>query len=327
MKHRVLYGVEDGNYTMDRVEICHLTWDIKDANSDAKDRSGDYFDKDNEFSLGNDPDLYCSAFNYQFGGGTAIISTLKFDLTETERFPVGTNWQTYKHTDENIKHPNTISIDSQLERDASKTVLRNFLESNGIKLTKKTIDPAKLKKIDLIMAIIDLMKFESNDKILEKLNQAQNKSMEVFDRTIFLSKAIRTTAKCILTDEKFIEGELRVGFYVINFREPSKMMTKWCKFDDFFNIPKNKLIELIKKKKLCKENINVIVPNTIDNLMFDDKPVLASSSLSQLEIDKVKQSLIEYHNNIDINNSNNDIKRSLDNDDDNNDNVSKKICL
>lgn len=328
MKHRILYAVEDANYTADRVAICNLTWDKEDAVLDAQCRSGRYGWKDNEDEFGNEfGDEFSTIFNYGGGAGTAIISTLKFDLTDEGRFPVGTNWQTYRHTDESKKVPSKISIDSQIERDTSKTELRKFLESNGIKLSKTTVDPAKLKKIDMVMAIIDLMKFEPVGNILEKLNVAQNKSNEAFDRTIFLSKTIRTTAKCILTEEKFIAGELRVGFNVINFREPDKMMTKWCKFDEFFNLPSYKLHDLVKKKKLSKENINVIVPSAIENLMFDDKPAL--DSLSQSEIDRVKQALIIYQN-LGENSSKTgsvDIKRPLENDENENENVSKKLRL
>lgn len=229
---------------------------------------------------------------------------------------------TYKHNNENEKFPSKISIDSQLEMDTSKSTLRKFLEENGIVISKRyNLDPAILTKRDMIMAIVDLMKFESKANIIEKLQALQNKPIEVFDRNIFLSKAVRATAKCILTDEKFQVGELRVGFNIVNFREPNKMMTKWCKFDEFFKIPKQQLMELIKRRKLFKENINIIVPTTIDNLMFDEEPAL--KSLSQSEIEQVKQSLLAYQN---LNSTNVDIKRQYDAEE-NDENVSKKRCL
>ena len=282
-------------------------------------------------ALLGDSDLYNSVFNYEFGGGTALVNVIKFDLTDSRRYPVGTNdYMKYVHDNEKGERPSKISIDSHLEMDTNKSTLRKFLEENGIVLSKRlNLDPAKFSKHDMIMAIIDLMKFESKDNIIEKLKAIQNKPVEVFDRNIFISKTVRTTAKCILTDEKFQAGEKRVGFNVINFREPSKMMTKWCKYDEFFKIPKHQLMELIKRRKLCKESINIIVPTTIENLMFDDEPAL--KSLSQTEIEQVNRSLLEYHN---INGSSSvDIKRPYDgvdgeeNDENVVENVSKKRCL
>jgi hypothetical protein len=333
---RVLYGVENSNYSAYKSEICYLTFDKKDANLHAECMTGDYQSRDHHDDLvNNDSDLYSSVFNYDFGGGTALINVIKFDLADLSRYPVGTDdYMKYIHNPENGERPTTISIDSHLERDTTKSTLRKFLEENGIVISKRfNLDAAKFTKRDMIMAIIDLMKFESKANIIEKLKAIQNKPIEVFDRKIFISKTVRATAKCILTDEKFQTGELRVGFNVINFREPNKMMTKWCKYDAFFNVPKHQLMELVKRRKLCKESINIIVPTTIENLMFDDKPAL--TSLSQSEIEQVKLSLLEYHN---INDSSKnvdvvDIKRSYDggdgeeNDENVVENVSKKRCL
>ena len=338
---RVLYGVENSNYSAYKSEICYLTFDKKDANLHAECMTGDYQWRDHHDDLvNNDSDLYSSVFNYDFGGGTALINVIKFDLADLKRYTVGTDCMSYIHNPENGECPTKISIDSHLEMDTTKSTLRKFLEENGIVISKRfNLDPAKLSKRDMIMAIIDLMKFESKDNIIEKLKAIQNKPVEVFDRNIFISKTVRATAKCILTDEKFQVDELRVGFNVVNFREPSKMMTKWCKYDEFFNIPRHQLMELLKRRKLCKESINIIVPTTIENLMFDDKPAL--KSLSQSEIEQVKQTLLEYHNINDSSNINDtsknvdvvDIKRSYDggdgeeNDENVVENVSKKRCL
>lgn len=103
-------------------------------------------------------------------------------------------------------------------------------------------------------------------------------------------------------------------------------MTKWCKLDEFFKVSKHQLMEIIKKKKLCKEQINIIVPTNIEKLMFDDEP--AVKSLSQSEIEQVKQLLLAYHN-LNGTSTNVDTKRQYDGEgnDDNDENVSKKRCL
>lgn len=204
-QQRVLYAVENANYSADKVELCHLTFDKKDANLHAESMTGSYGDRDHhDEDRNHDSDLYSSVFNYDGGGGTALINVIKFDLADLERYPVGFNHRTYEHIDKTVKCPSKISIDTQLEIDTNKSTLRKFLEENGVVISKKNnLDPAKLSKHDMIMAIVGLMKFESNAIIIEKLQAVVNKPVEVFDRKIFLNKTVRATAKCILTDEKF----------------------------------------------------------------------------------------------------------------------------
>jgi len=137
---RVLYGVENSNYSAYKSEICYLTFDKKDANLHAECMTGDYqSSRDHHDDLvNNDSDLYSSVFNYDFGGGTALINVIKFDLADLSRYPVGTDdYMKYIHNPENGERPTKISIDSHLEMDTTKSTLRKFLEENGIVISKR----------------------------------------------------------------------------------------------------------------------------------------------------------------------------------------------
>ena len=323
MKQRILYGVEDSCYLDRSSSIVYLSFDKDDANRSARlaaDVDSDDELEDNEES-NNVRDLYHSRFSHRYDESVSIVQTLAFDLNDPIRYPVYNDYESYNllHTDENRISPVMISIDNHL-KEASKGVLRDFLGKNNIIIDKSNnFVVSKLDKKDLIMAVIDLMKYESKESIIIKLQAAQNKRIEGVDK---VSKTKRGTAKCSLTDEYFIHGELRVCFDVYNRRDQETMATKWCKFDTFFNYSIEELHKLIIKKKLCKEKIRIIVPNSIQGLKFDDLPAI--ESLSESEVEKVNQALVLFHKNntIDVN-----IKRSYEDNDDKENLTMKKICV